>query len=292
MRKVLFVLVLISGIALALNSCGGNFSRLGDGGATASLVPPTITIEPQSQVVMAGQAATFSVTASGTAPLSYQWSKNGIAVGGAITSSYTTSATATGDTASSYTVTVTNTIGNVTSNTATLTVNNAILPVPTGLLATGGNAQVLLTWNSSAGATSYNIYRGTTSGGESIWANVPGISWTTFIDFGVTNGTKYFYKIASVNSGGISALSSEVSVIPQTLAPGVPAGLVPTIGNVQATARTEMVGKFTRQAIHMAKLTLAPQISAVLKHTVLVSIKAALALIMVVLQNGCEPLAF
>ena len=41
------------------------------------LIPPTITTQPQSQTVVQGQNATFSVAASGTTPLSYQWNLNG-----------------------------------------------------------------------------------------------------------------------------------------------------------------------------------------------------------------------
>ncbi|PYU20295.1 MAG: hypothetical protein DMG30_21570, partial [Acidobacteria bacterium] len=52
-------------------------------------VPPSITTQPASQTVTAGQTATFSVTATGTAPLNYQWQKNGAAISGATSSSYT-----------------------------------------------------------------------------------------------------------------------------------------------------------------------------------------------------------
>src|SRR6267378_3072912 len=59
----------------------------------AAAVAPSITAQPVSQSVIAGQTATFSVTATGTAPLSYQWRRNGAAVSGATSASYTTSAT-------------------------------------------------------------------------------------------------------------------------------------------------------------------------------------------------------
>ncbi len=71
----------------------------------------------------AGQTATFSVTATGTAPLSYQWQKNGTAISGATSSSYTTPAETTSDNGALFTVVVTNSVGSVTSNAATLTVN-------------------------------------------------------------------------------------------------------------------------------------------------------------------------
>jgi hypothetical protein len=72
--------------------------------------------------VTAGQTATFSVVASGTAPLSYQWQENGTAISGATSSSYTTPVTTTANSGEQFRVEVTNTYGNTTSNAATLTV--------------------------------------------------------------------------------------------------------------------------------------------------------------------------
>ncbi|PYU10214.1 MAG: hypothetical protein DMG37_21055, partial [Acidobacteria bacterium] len=67
--------------------------------------------------------ATFAVVASGTTPLTYQWRKNGTAISGATSSSYTTAATTSSDNGAQFTVVVSNVAGNVTSNAATLTVN-------------------------------------------------------------------------------------------------------------------------------------------------------------------------
>ena len=106
--------VIVSNIAGTINS------------ANASLtvnVPPSITAQPLSQTVTIGQSGTFSVTATGTAPLSYQWQENGVAISGATSPTYTTSLTANSDSGSQFTVVVTNPIGAVTSNSATLTVN-------------------------------------------------------------------------------------------------------------------------------------------------------------------------
>jgi hypothetical protein len=91
----------------------------------AGAVAPTIVAQPANQVVTAGQTATFSITANGTAPLSYQWSKNGTAIVGATSASYTTPATTSADTGTVFAVTVTNVAGSVTSATATLTVNGS-----------------------------------------------------------------------------------------------------------------------------------------------------------------------
>jgi hypothetical protein len=60
---------------------------------SAAAAAPAITTPPASQSVTVGQTATFSVVATGTAPLSYQWEENGTAITGATSSSYTTAAT-------------------------------------------------------------------------------------------------------------------------------------------------------------------------------------------------------
>lgn len=83
---------------------------------------------------------------------------------------------------------------------------------PTGLTATPGNAQVSLSWNASSGATSYSLYRATTSGGEASYRT--GLTSTTFTDTGLTNGVTYFYKVTASNSVGQSGLSSEASATP------------------------------------------------------------------------------
>ena len=86
--------------------------------------PPQITTQPTSQTVNAGQTATFSVAATGTAPLTYQWLQNGSQIGGAVGASYTTPATTSGNNGNLFTVVVSNTAGQATSNAATLTVNS------------------------------------------------------------------------------------------------------------------------------------------------------------------------
>src|SRR5437660_3342349 len=82
-------------------------------------------MQPANQTVTAGQTASFTVVAGGTAPLSYQWQKNGANVTGATSASYTTPATTTADSGSTFPVVVTNTPGTVTSAAATLTVTAA-----------------------------------------------------------------------------------------------------------------------------------------------------------------------
>ena len=92
------------------------------GGCTA----PSITTQPQSQTKAVGTSVTFSVVASGTAPLSYQWKKNTVNISGATSSSYTIASVQTGD-AATYTCYVSNSCGNVTSSGAVLTVSSDII---------------------------------------------------------------------------------------------------------------------------------------------------------------------
>jgi hypothetical protein len=97
---------------------------------------------------------------------------------------------------------------------------------PTGLSATAGDHQIALIWNAVTGATSYNVYRGATSGGETpLQSGLPG---TSFTDTGLTNGTTYYYQVTAVNAGGESPLSLEVSSTPIGLPPASPTNLVAT----------------------------------------------------------------
>ena len=101
------------------NITGVNFTD------NAAAVAPTITTQPANQTVTAGQTATFAVVAAGTAPLGYQWQKNGVNIAGATSASYTTATTTTADSGSTFRVVVSNSAGTVTSSAATLTVNAA-----------------------------------------------------------------------------------------------------------------------------------------------------------------------
>ncbi|MGO9601160.1 MAG: IPT/TIG domain-containing protein [Isosphaeraceae bacterium] len=180
---------------------------------------PNITSQPTSQTVNVGQSASFSVTASGTGTLTYQWKKlvNGTwtNLSGATSSTYTITVAATTD-AGSYWVIVASLGGSVTSSAATLTVNLVTPAAPTGVVATSANSQVSLSWSPSTGATSYRIYRGTASNGETLLASPTGAA-TTYVDSAVTNGTTYYYEVTAVNSTGESPRSAEVSAAPQPL---------------------------------------------------------------------------
>ena len=103
-------------------------------------------------------------------------------------------------------------------------VGAAALAAPTNLVATAGNRQVRLTWTAAAGATSYNIYRSTTPGGEGATPYRTGATGTSFTDTGLTNGTRYYYRLTAVNGGGESGRSPEVSALPVASGRSVNAG--------------------------------------------------------------------
>ncbi|HYL65246.1 MAG TPA: Ig-like domain-containing protein, partial [Candidatus Methylomirabilis sp.] len=113
--------------AMLLASLNWGCSGMVQGNAAA--VAPSITTQPASQSVTAGQTATFSVAAMGTAPLTYQWKRNGANISGTNSSSYTTPTTSTADNGAQFSVVVSNSAGNATSTTATLTVNAASTPL-------------------------------------------------------------------------------------------------------------------------------------------------------------------
>jgi outer membrane protein assembly factor BamB len=106
------------------------------------IVPPAITGQPQSRTNIAGTTAAFSVTATGTAPLSYQWLKNGVnlASGGSVsgaTSASLTLANVQPMDAANYQVVVANAAGSVTSAVATLTISPAVPGTKRWEFATG-----------------------------------------------------------------------------------------------------------------------------------------------------------
>ena len=88
---------------------------------------------------------------------------------------------------------------------------------PTGLTATGGNAQINLSWTASSGATSYNVKRSTTSG--SGYTTVASPAGTSYTNTGLTNGTTYYYVVTAVNANGESGNSNQASATPQAPTP-------------------------------------------------------------------------
>ena len=127
--------------------------------------PPTIMTQPKSQSVLAGQTATFSVAATGTPPLNYQWFFSGTNIAGATTNPFTLANVQLTNTGN-YSVVITNIAGSVTSSAAPLIVvftNPAVFAqwnfnsiTPDGSTATG-------TTTPSTGMGTASLVGGTTS---------------------------------------------------------------------------------------------------------------------------------
>jgi predicted small lipoprotein YifL len=121
-RNFLHTLAALTTATLAACGGGGGSSYSPPAMTAPSATAPTISTQPGNVSVVSGNTATFTVTAGGTAPLTYQWQKNGTAVAGATGASYTTPAESVSDTGATFAVVVTNSTGNITSANATLTV--------------------------------------------------------------------------------------------------------------------------------------------------------------------------
>jgi hypothetical protein len=163
------------------NSAGSVTSNPATLTVTASVVAPLITSQPVSKTVTAGQTATFSVAATGTAPLSYKWMKNGTPITGATSSTYTTPATTTSDNGSQFTVTVSNSAGSVTSNPATLTVGAITSQL-------GASPSTLSFGNINVGVSSSQNVTLTNSGAANITISNVSISGPGFNVSGVPSG--------------------------------------------------------------------------------------------------------
>lgn len=160
------------------------------GAVTSSVValtvlagPPIVTQPPQPVQRYAGGTATFSVTAVGSLPLSYQWSFNGTAISGATSSAYTVNDVRAGD-VGNYSVLVTNPYGNTNLNAA-LTMLTA-----TKLAGVVTERSPLGYWrlDETTGTVAYD-YEGGRNGtyGAGVTNNVPGPEPTAFQGFDTGN---------------------------------------------------------------------------------------------------------
>ncbi|HWG59746.1 MAG TPA: immunoglobulin domain-containing protein [Candidatus Acidoferrales bacterium] len=125
--------------------CATGFAIYGCSGSHSSPAAPYITAQPSNQTVVAGQTATFAITATGAAPLSYQWLQNGSNISGATSPSYTTPPTTAADNGSTFQVVVSNKVGDVASHAVTLTVTTVsgsvnVLTYHNDVARTGENA--------------------------------------------------------------------------------------------------------------------------------------------------------
>ena len=128
-----------------------------------------------------------------------------------------------------------NACSNSGSNSGNTGDGNSASAAPTNLTATAGNQQASLTWTASSGATSYNVKRGTASGGP--YTTVGSPAGTTYADTSLTNGTAYYYVVTAVNATGESGNSNQATATPTAAptAPVPPLNLTATGGNQQVS---------------------------------------------------------
>ena len=177
--------------------------------------PPTFTVQPASQTVFVGQAATFALTATGTAPLTYQWYLGGSAISGATASSYTTPVTMILGDSSVYSVIVTNAAGTATSAMASLTV----APLVPTLAFTRIAAQTY-------GATPFPVSAASASGGAVTYSVVSGpatISGSILTLTGIGTVVLQAHQIANGNYTAATTTTSFTVTANVTITPITPA---------------------------------------------------------------------
>lgn len=213
--KALLVLDLLS-VAI-LTGCAGA-SGTGTGTTTTptpaptpAAVAPAITTQPSAQTVYAGDTAAFSVVASGTAPLAYEWRRNGTAVSSGASANYTTPATALTDDGSSYTVLVSNAAGSIVSSVAKLSVMSrtpqiTVQPLST-TVASGNNAAFSVT-ATGPGPLSYQWLRG----GGAI-AGATAATYTVAPARLSDNGSTYSVVVTN-SSGSVTSSAATLTVTP------------------------------------------------------------------------------
>lgn len=184
----------------------------------AAAVAPSILTQPQSQTVTAGSGVTFSVVASGAAPLSYQWKKGTADISGATNSSYTIPATVSAD-AGSYFVTVSNSAGTVTSNAASLTVTTAssfsFSQQPVAITRSRGEtASFQVNATGGTGTVTYKWYKDGTALSDS-FGRISGSGTQTLVisNVGVADGGSYSATATTVQNSTITSNGAALTVL-------------------------------------------------------------------------------
>ena len=201
------------------NSVGTVTSAAATLTVSASPVGPSITTSPTNQTVTPGQTATFTVVAAGTAPLSYQWQKNGVNIAGATAASYTTPATTASDNGSTFAVVVSNSVGTVTSPAATLTVSASpvgpsITTSPTNQTVTTGQTATFTVVAAGTAPLSYQWQKN----GVNI-AGATAASYTTPATTASNNGSTFAVVVS--NTVGTTSAAATLTVSAASVGPSI-----------------------------------------------------------------------
>jgi hypothetical protein len=178
---------------------------------TVTALAPQFTAQPADVAVMAGATATFSVAASGSAPLTYQWRRNGIAIAGATSASYTTAATTAADSGAAFSVIVANASGTVTSRSATLTVSAGVVAptittAPSSATVTAGQAA---TFSVVAAGTAPLAYQWRRNGTAITGANA---STYTLSPAALTDSGAQFTVVITNSAGSVTSSAAVLTV--------------------------------------------------------------------------------
>lgn len=181
---------------------------------------PTITAAPADQVVTAGQPVTFSVGATGSGALAYQWQKNGLSLAGATGAALTLPAALTPDNGAAFRVNVTDSQGTRTSTRATLTVKPA--PGAPVLITNVARARILsgqkATFSIAAkrGATNYQWQKGTFTANM---VDIPGATSSTYTTPVATTADHLtLFRCTASNAAGSATSASEMLFVTTTVA--------------------------------------------------------------------------
>jgi uncharacterized protein (UPF0548 family) len=181
----------------------------------AATAKPSITTQPANVTVTVGQTATFTVAATGTAPLTYQWTKSGMNVG-TNSATYTTAATTSADNGAQIQVTVSNSAGSMPSSIATLTVNAAatkpaITTQPVNTTVSAGNTATFTVAATGTAPLSYQW----TKNGTNVGTN--SATYTTAATTSADNGAQI--QVTVSNSAGSTPSNIVTLTVTSTLPP-------------------------------------------------------------------------
>jgi hypothetical protein len=211
------------------NAAGSVTSAAATLTVNATPVAPSVTTQPANVTVIEPASATFSVVATGTAPLSYQWRRNGAPIAGATGASYTLNPTAVADSGAQFDVVVSNSVGSVTSAPATLTVNAAppaITTPPANVTVTEPASATFSVVATGTAPLSYQWRRNGTP-----IAGATGVSYTLNPTAVADNGAQFDVLVS--NAGG--SVTSAAATLTVNAAP-VPPGITAQPANVTVTA--------------------------------------------------------
>lgn len=195
-----------------------------------AVIAPTITAQPQGVAVDRNGSVALSVTVTGSAPLSYQWSRNGVPISGANSASLALSNVQPAQ-AGSYTVTVSNSAGTVTSSAARLIVNTAPVIVLQPQPQTVAAGSVVTFGVMVEGGTAFN-YQWRKNG-----VQIAGATGSSLTLTGVTVFDAGFYDV--LVSNGLGLVGSSVATLTVVTAPTAP------IISAHPANRTIIVGSST-----------------------------------------------